>query len=179
MRIEEQPEVYECQVLPFGTMCSPSCATFALQKHVQNHKEGNENIFQSLQQCFYVDCLQGLPSVQPVTFLVHKMCRLLASGGFESQQWASNQSFVVAHLPSASKSDSTELWLTQNRTDPQEPALALRCYCPTDMLGYKHRPLYDNFPTMRNIYKVLTSQYDPLCLIVPFTTQAKVLVQRL
>lgn len=32
---------------------------------------------------------------------------------------------------------------------------------------------------MRNVYKVLACQYDPLGYIVPFTTQAKVLVQDL
>lgn len=31
--------------------------------------------------------------------------------------------------------------------------------------------------TMRNIYKVLASQYDPLGYIIPYTTRAKVLVQ--
>ncbi len=34
-------------------------------------------------------------------------------------------------------------------------------------------------PTLRNIYKVLASQYDPLGYIIPFTTQAKILVQDL
>lgn len=33
--------------------------------------------------------------------------------------------------------------------------------------------------TLRNIYKVLASQYDPLGYIVPYTTRAKILVQRL
>lgn len=32
---------------------------------------------------------------------------------------------------------------------------------------------------MRNVYKVLASQYDPLGYILPYTTRAKVLVQRL
>ncbi|KAE8281784.1 hypothetical protein D5F01_LYC19167 [Larimichthys crocea] len=34
-------------------------------------------------------------------------------------------------------------------------------------------------PTMRNIYRVLARQYDPLGLLIPYTTQAKILVQRL
>ncbi len=32
-------------------------------------------------------------------------------------------------------------------------------------------------PTLRYIYKVLASQYDPLGIVVPFTTRAKVLIQ--
>jgi hypothetical protein len=32
---------------------------------------------------------------------------------------------------------------------------------------------------MRNVYRVLASQYDPIGYIIPFTTRAKVLVQAL
>lgn len=34
-------------------------------------------------------------------------------------------------------------------------------------------------PTLRNINKVLASQYDPLGFLIPFTTQAKILIQNL
>ncbi len=34
MQRDRVPDVYEWQVLPFGTTCSPCCASFALQKHV-------------------------------------------------------------------------------------------------------------------------------------------------
>lgn len=32
---------------------------------------------------------------------------------------------------------------------------------------------------MKNIYKILASQYDPIGFLTPFTTRAKVLVQQL
>ena len=32
---------------------------------------------------------------------------------------------------------------------------------------------------MRHVYKVLARQYDPLGFIIPYTTRAKVLVQKL
>lgn len=34
-------------------------------------------------------------------------------------------------------------------------------------------------PTMRSIYRVLARQYDPLGLFIPYTTRAKILMQRL
>ena len=34
-------------------------------------------------------------------------------------------------------------------------------------------------PTVRNVYKVLVSQYDPFGFILPYTTRAEVLVQHL
>lgn len=60
---ERSPDVCGWRVLPFGTTCSLCCATYALQHHVQEHSEGNEDVVQSVLQSFYVDnCLQSLQS---------------------------------------------------------------------------------------------------------------------
>lgn len=179
LRKEERPDVYQWQVLPFGTTCSPCCAIFALQRHIRDHVERADTL-KSLKQSFYVDnCLQSLPTTESAKCLVDQMCQVLAEGGFEIRQWASNDPEAINHLPSAARSESTELWLVEKHTDPQEPALGLSWHCLTDQLGYKVRPLEPQLPTMRNIYRVLASQYDPLGVIIPYTTRAKVLIQRL
>lgn len=177
---EQQPGIYQWCVLPFGTTSSPCCATFALQRHAKDHIEGNEDIFQSIERCFYVDnCLQSLPTPKSAKLLIDKLRQVLTSGGFEIRQWASNVPTVVAHLPSTARSESAEQWLTGKSPDPQEPALGLRWHCPTDQLGFRAKPPESQALTMRHVYKVLARQYDPLGIIIPYTTRAKVLVQRL
>lgn len=37
LKPEQLPDVYQWQVLPFGTTCSPCRATYALQRHVVDH----------------------------------------------------------------------------------------------------------------------------------------------
>lgn len=148
------------EVLLFGTTCSLYCATYAVHKHVQDHCDGNKEVLQSVQQCFYVDnCLQSVPSVHEAKSLIDKMRTLLADGGFDIRQWASNDPAVIHHLPPDAKSKTIELWLSRNG-DPKEPTLGLQWNCFTDMLGYKNRSIIYHQPTMRNIYKVLASQYD-------------------
>ena len=177
---ERSSDVYEWLVLPFGTTCSPCCATYALQRHVQDHSEGNEDVVKSVLQAFYVDnCLQSLPSPEEARQLIDRMRALLASGGFDMRQWSSNMPEVIAHLPPEAKSTECELWLTANKTDPQESTLGLLWRCRPDALGYKPRIIPVTEPTMRYVYRVLASQYDPLGYIVPYTTRAKVLVQAL
>lgn len=81
---EQQPEVYQWCVLPFGTTSSPCCAIFALQKHVKDHVEGNDDILRSIEQCFYVDnCLQSLSTPEAAKALIDKLRQFLALGGFE------------------------------------------------------------------------------------------------
>ncbi|XP_063321729.1 uncharacterized protein LOC134619834 [Pelmatolapia mariae] len=177
---ERSPDVYEWRVLPFGTTCSPCCATYALQRHVKDHSEDNEEALYSVLHAFYVDnCLQSLQSQTQAKDLIDKMRALLASGGFEIRQWASNTPEVISHLPTEAKSTECELWLTTNKTEPQESSLGLLWRCSSDTLGYKHRAIPRTAPTLRYVYRVLASQYDPLGYIIPFTTRAKVLVQAL
>lgn len=180
LKRNEPPDVYQWKVLPFGTTSSPCCATFALQRHVKDHAAENEDIVQALEESFYVDnCLRSLPTAEAAKCLVDKMRSLLMTGGFEIRQWASNDPTVVSHLPAEAKFEATELWLMEKQSDPQEPVLGLRWHCLSDSLGYKTRPLETHQPTMRSMYRVLATQYDPLGVIIPYTTRAKVLIQKL
>ncbi|XP_077371637.1 uncharacterized protein LOC144015480 [Festucalex cinctus] len=63
--------------------------------------------------------------------------------------------------------------------DAPERTLGLHWHCKTDTLTYRIRHTEQPEPTMRNIYRVLARQYDPLGLLIPYTTRAKILVQSL
>ncbi len=125
------PDVYEWQVLPFGTTCSPCCAIYALQRHILDHSNSDENVRVTVERNFYVDnCLKSLPSPEEAKQLVNKLRELLASGGFDLRQWAYNVPSVIKHLPAEARSDSTELWLSQDRTDIQESTLGFKMVLP-------------------------------------------------
>lgn len=127
MKRTEEPKIYEWQVLPFGTTCSPCCAIDALQRHVQDTSESNSHLVDCVEQSFYVDnCLRSTHSKEEVKDLVDGLRQLLHTGGFEIRQWASNVPAVIEHLPSDVKSESSELWLSQSSTDLQVPILGLR-----------------------------------------------------
>ncbi|XP_023811839.1 uncharacterized protein LOC110015208 [Oryzias latipes] len=174
------PQVYEWQVLPFGTTCSPCCAIYALQRLVHENSNQGDYVRDSIEKNFYVDnWLQSFPSPEVAKDQVEKVRSLLSEGGFDLRQWASNTPSIISHLPKEFRSESSEQWLNHTDMDPQEPALGLRWMCNSDTLQYKSRQMGSSSPTMRNIYRVLASQYDPLGFLIPFTTRAKVLVQQL
>lgn len=180
MKVDKKPTIYQWQVLPFGTTCSPCCAIFALQSHVQKHTEPEEDARLSVERNFHVDnCLQSLPSEAQAKMLVDCLQSLLMEGGFELRQWASNVPAVIDHLPVESRSESSVLWFSQESADPQERTLGLVWQCKSDTLQYKHHQSESPEPTMRNIYRLLAQQYDPLGFLIPYTTRAKVIVQHL
>ncbi len=180
LNVQDIPSVYEWQVLPFGTTCSPCCAVFALQKHILDNSEPGDDIRNSVLKSFYVDnCLQSFTSVEEAKCFVDRSRNLLADGGFELRQWSSNAPSTISHLSHASISDSAELWISQGRTDIQESTLGLLWNHQSDTISYKYRAKNSCETTMRNIYRILASQYDPLGYLIPYTTRAKIIVQRL
>ncbi|KAI2661983.1 ORF V: Enzymatic polyprotein [Labeo rohita] len=180
LHMDEAPQTLEWLVLPFGTTSSPCCAIYALQRHTRQHPLTDEEIRFSVERCFYVDnCLQSLPTAEAAKNLIDRLRTVLSEAGFEIRQWASNDPTVLSHLPPEARATSVELWLTQEKTDVPESTLGLSWNWQSDSLSYKHRPVIYKTPTLRNIYRVLATQYDPLRLLLPHTTHAKVIVKHL
>ncbi|KAI2646144.1 ORF V: Enzymatic polyprotein [Labeo rohita] len=173
LHMDEAPQTLEWLVLPFGTTSSPCCAIYALQRHPRQHPLTDE-IRLSVERCFYVDnCLQSLPTAKAAKSLIDNLRTVLSEAGFEIRQWASNDPAVLSHPPPEAQATSVELWLTQEKTDVPESTLGLSWNWQSDSLSYKHRPVIYKIPTLRNIYRVLATQYDPLGLLLPYTTCAK------
>lgn len=72
MKQDEKPSVYEWQVLPCGTTCSPCCVIYALQHHARNHQDSE--IRNCIAQSFNVDkCLDSVPTVDQGCTLVEEI----------------------------------------------------------------------------------------------------------
>ncbi|KAM9825435.1 uncharacterized protein ACBT44_006125 isoform 1-T1 [Syngnathus typhle] len=180
LEVEQPPKIFEWQVLPFGTTCSPCCATYALQRHVKDPSKSNDDMRFSVEHCFYVDnYLQSVATPREAKGRVDRLRKLLASGGFELRQWACNDPNVLSHLPSELRSTSLDLWLAQDKSNPFESTLGLSWNWQADSLGYKQRLVPYDVPTLRNIYRVLASQYDPLGYLLPFSIRAKLILRQL
>ncbi|KAK0142399.1 hypothetical protein N1851_019843 [Merluccius polli] len=173
---EDKPLMRFWEVLPFGTTCSPCCATYAMQAHVM---EGTvpEGVADVVLHSFYVDnCLHSTETPEEARRLVRDLLSHLATAGFDVRQWASNDPEVLRDLPAEAKSDSSETWVTQSSDDAHEMTLGLLWSFKTDRLCYRYKEIEPRkYVTMRAIYRTLARQYDPLGYINPYTTRAKVL----
>ena len=130
-------EEMEWNVLPFGTTCSPCCASYALQKHIRDNC-ADPDVLRSVVSSFYVDnCLDGKSTVAEAKDLVRKLCEVLGTGGFPIVKWASNLPDVITDLPEEARSSSTERWLSSGGDTPEEAALGPRWNFACDTLTYR------------------------------------------
>lgn len=145
-----------------------------------DNSQPGDDIHHSVLKSFYVDnCLQSFTSSEDAKQFVDRIKNVLADGGFELRQWSSNKLSTISHLPAEVISGSTELWISQERTNMQESTLGLLWNQETDSISNKYRAIESTDTTMRHIYKILASQYDPLGYLIPYKTRAKIIVQRL
>ncbi|XP_054869388.1 uncharacterized protein LOC129349632 [Amphiprion ocellaris] len=178
MERTSEPRIFQWEVLPFGTTCSPCCAVYALQQHARDHEPPDSLLMRVIEQSFYVDnCLHSMTKAEDAKTLIDNLRALLSKGGFDICQWASNVPEVVAHLLPEARSASSELWLSKASANLTEPTLGLCWDCLNDTFSYKHRHAESSVATLQNVYSVLAKLYDPLGYIVPFTTRCKVLIQ--
>jgi len=108
---------------------------------------------ESVEHSFYVNnCLQSLPSAEKGRDLVNGLRQLLATGGFEITSQKSSRTFPP-------KSD----WKAVNYGCPRPAEMSKSQRWA--YVGTAYVTMETSAHTMRNLYKVLASQYDPLVLI--------------
>ncbi|XP_022103013.1 uncharacterized protein LOC110985885 [Acanthaster planci] len=178
---EAEPTQFEWNVLPFGTTCSPCCATYALQKHVKDNTE-DPDVVRSVLEAFYVDnCLDGKPTAEEAKVLVEKLVHSLGTGGFPIVKWASNVPSVVSGLPLEARSTNADCWMNLNGSSPEEAALGPRWNFQDDTLNYQIALKDHPIPTRRTVLSdvMQCAGKDPLGYLMPYVVRGKMLLQEL
>ncbi|KAJ8395308.1 hypothetical protein AAFF_G00032930 [Aldrovandia affinis] len=100
---DSQPSVYEWQVLPFGTTCSPCCAIYALQRHVHDHSHQGDEVCESIERHFYVDnWLQSFSSPDGAKEVIDKLRGLLMEEGLSCGSGQATSQMSSATCPTRS-----------------------------------------------------------------------------
>ena len=178
--LENDLQSYRMCVYLFGTVCSPSCANFALKQTAIDHKaEFSAAAVDTVKNSFYVDdCLTSAPTENEAANLLHEVCQLLSKGGFKITKWASNSRKVIESVPQQDRSkDIKDLNLARDPL-PRERSLGLWWDVEADSLCFKVK-MSDKPMTRRGILSVVNSIYDPLGLGAPAIQPMKVLLQDL
>ncbi|XP_038049672.1 uncharacterized protein LOC119723185 [Patiria miniata] len=176
--IANQPEVFRMAVHLFGGVWCPSCASYALHRTAEDHKdEFDPEVITTVMENFYADdCLKSVENDEKAMKLVEQLCKLLSMGGFRLTKWLSNSRKLIESIPLEERAKSAKEVDLDNGLLPVERALGVHWDTHTDVLGIKIKPKEKGY-TRRGLLSIVSSVYDPLGFVCPFVLQAKKIFQ--
>lgn len=178
--IEQDMVEYKMTVHLFGATSSPSCANYALRRTAQDNsvKSSPEAVDTVLNHFYIDDCLKSVKNAAQAISLYKDLKALCASGGFNLNKWISNSREFLASLPESDKAKEIRTVDLSKDALPIERALGVLWCIESD--SFKFRILVQDKPvTRRGILSTVSSIYDPLGFLSPFTLPAKTLLQQL
>lgn len=166
------PKTYRMTVHPFGGVWSPSCASFTLQQVLDC---GPKPTAQLARQNFYVDdLLLSVDTEEEAVGISQTLRHLLWEGGFRLTKWTSNSRDVLLSIPEEDRNPTIQNVNLDLDNLPVERALGVLWELALDTLKVKVNPPSKPH-TRRGLLSVMSSVYDPIGVLAPFTIRAKML----
>ncbi|XP_055542609.1 uncharacterized protein LOC129728216 [Wyeomyia smithii] len=173
-------ETYELRTVTYGTASAPFLVTRVLIQLADDEGHQFPLAARALKKDVYVDDLfSGGETIKEVIELRKQLDALLAKGGFQLRKWASNEEAVLEGIPPENRALLTSFDLDR---DQVIKTLGLHWEPATDCLRYKtdFPPDTENQPiTKRITLSLIARLYDPLGLVGPVVTSAKIFMQNL
>ena len=162
----------------FGSKDSPTCANYALRRTATDNASQFPEAAQSVINNFYMDdYLESSPTAEEATRKAKDLVNLLSLGGFKLTKFVSN----VPTFPPQLEADPTQP--TEGKeipsTENSSHVLGLKWNHSTDTLVVSRgtNPEVKPKVTQRIVLILVSSVYDPIGLVAPYTIKARLLLK--
>jgi len=175
--ISREPDVYEFQRLVFGNTASPFCSQYVIQQHAELHATDYPEAANSVRNSMYVDdVLDSCESADEAKVLRNQLSELLLRAGFRLRKWASNDLSVIEDISEDERLPS--LNIQSGQMTCKVKTLGVLWKADSDVFTFNvQAPNTDKVPTKRDVLSAISTLFDPLQLLSPFTVRAKMLLQ--
>ena len=168
-------------VMIFGAASSPCMANYVLRKTALDNREDvlfSEDTIQSVEKNFYMDdFLKSVCDEATAVRMFREMTSLLSRGGFRLTKWISSSREVLSQIPPEEKaSPSVDVNFDEL---PIERTLGLKWNTETDCFRFSVCSSQAYESTKRGVLSRLSTVFDPLGVLAPYTLPAKCLIQML
>lgn len=162
-------EIYALTTVTFGVANAPCTAIRVLRALADEVREKYPSVSRVIEENYFVDdCMAGEDTVAEAIGLYDDMKITLLSGGFNMRKINSNSDEFLKHVPDGDKELGHSNVLK---------ALGV-VWCPAnDAFEQKFQVKEETVPTKRGLVSQVASLYDPLGLIAPVITKAKLIIQ--
>ncbi|GBN98193.1 hypothetical protein AVEN_154690-1 [Araneus ventricosus] len=163
-------KVYELRTVTYGTASAPYLATKVLQQLALDEKKNFPLASKVLLQDFYMDdCLSGSSEFTEFETIQSELRQLLQRGGMTLHKWCSSYSPTTAQ----------EFPLDRNSEEIQVKILGMIWNSVSDTFTYKANVNINHSCTKRDVLSQIARIYDPVGLLGPVISKAKIFMQQL
>ncbi|XP_018362818.1 PREDICTED: uncharacterized protein LOC108761000 [Trachymyrmex cornetzi] len=161
---------YELTTVTYGTASSPYLAQRCIKQLAMDNAALYPKASNTIANDFYMDnWISGSESISQLLQLREEVTLILATAGMELRKWNSNVSDLLTE-------GEIEVPLTSNE---EVKTLGIRWNSREDVFKFKLMMPEKTSSTKRSILSVIAQIYDPLGLIGPVVTKAKLFMRSL
>ena len=162
----------------FGVISCPFQAQFVSRYHAELNKEQFPKAAETLLESTYMDdSMDSTPIDEGCIELYQQLSQLWKSAGMHARKWLSNSERVLQHIPEEDRAlhvDLNEVYIPVIKT------LGILWIAKEDNFTFKTNDPEENKPlTKRSFLAKTASLFDRMGFILPFTIQAKMVLQEL
>lgn len=167
--VNDKFETFALTTVTFGVANAPCTAIKVLETLAEEVKEKYPLAASAIRKNFYMDdCVSGADTSEGAIELYNELKISFKSAGFNIRKFVSNAKEFLEHVPNVDKELGYNEFLK---------ALGI-VWCPeNDTFEQKFEVKDEIIPTKRGLLSQIASLYDPLGLISPIITKAKIIVQ--
>ncbi|XP_071562311.1 uncharacterized protein [Temnothorax nylanderi] len=168
-------EEYWLNTVTYGQTSASHLAISSVQQQAKDGATRFEMASRVLLEDSYVDdIITGADSEPEAIKLVSQLENLLREGGFETHKWRSNREGIVPELHAVDRvEESSVLEIDASAVK----TLGLGWHPKSDMFQFSIEPITSSVKTKREVLSTISRLFDPLGLIGPILTRAKLIMQ--
>lgn len=185
---DRKPDVYELEVMMFGSSCSPSCAQFVKNKNAKQFSSENPAAVEAIISKFYVDdYLDSKATKGEACKMIQDVIDIQKKASFEVCNWVTNSAEVLKSIPEELRATDLKNLDFDNNEMPTGRLLGLWWNQEKDVMTFRLN-FYkvpeeiiqgERRPTKREVLKLVMSIYDPLGFVAHYVIQGKILLQEI
>ncbi|XP_052771184.1 uncharacterized protein LOC128210870 [Mya arenaria] len=173
---EDPPTEYEFNRVVFGVNASPFLAQFIAQRNAKEYENDYPRAAETVLKSTYMDdSMDSVCTEKDGVELYKQLSSLWSKAGMYARKWLSNSAAVLENIPQADRLKEVDL---SEGGLPAVKTLGVLWVADDDQFTFRvSGPLEGMQFTKRTFLSKISSLYDPLGFLAPFTVRAKLLMQ--
>ena len=178
LNTKKSPVVHEFSSFMFRMNAAPFAVQYVVRHNADEHQIEYPSAAETVLESTYMDdTMDSKETVDGVIYLYEELKKLWKLCGMKPHKWLSNSRKVLDQIPIEERAKKIDI---KDNILPLIKTLGIVWMAEEDIFTFLANNIDANFNfTKRNFLKKISTLFDPLGLLAPFTIRAKILIRKL